>query len=104
MFKSCKYRLFLCVVVLMSVGCAKDMESFDNPLKPVTPIKRRPIVPGRGAERPRFALTDMFEPMSCARCSDAESALLQDVVAKDSIEIVCLDNLEDADDENSVEN
>lgn len=48
------------LVVLMLVGCSVEHDIGDHPtLKPVTPIKRRPIVPGHKVPRPRVATEEM---------------------------------------------
>lgn len=45
-------------------GDGEEGNGPDGGLKPVTPIKRRPIVPGGKVERPRFSLTDILTPRS----------------------------------------
>ena len=45
-------------------GNGEEGNGPEDVLKPVTPIKRRPIVPGGKVERPRFSLTDILTPRS----------------------------------------
>lgn len=62
-------------------GNGEEGNGPEDGLKPVTPIKRRPIVPGGKVERPRFSLSDIITARSLGCSTDSNTYMDYDEAA-----------------------